>query len=212
MRRSKAASNSASGWRTTEASRAWENWRPIAAPICATSLAGPSRSSRAISDACRLAGTAGTGGGTAPSVRCASPSPSASSTAFVISSTNRGIPSDRSTICVITFPGRFLFPARLVMIAATSRSPSRLSIRLVTCDWPAHGALNSGRKVTISSAGRVLIRSTVRLSASKLVGSIQCTSSNIISTGCWLVSAANRVAKASSIPCRRCCGVSSNAG
>ena len=33
------------------------NSRPIAAPICATSLAGPSRSSRAIREACRLAGT-----------------------------------------------------------------------------------------------------------------------------------------------------------
>jgi hypothetical protein len=33
------------------------------------------------------------------------------------------------------------------MIAAVSRSPSRLSARLVTCDRPAHGALNSGRKV-----------------------------------------------------------------
>ena len=30
----------------------------MAAPICATSLAGPRRSSRAISDACKLAGTA----------------------------------------------------------------------------------------------------------------------------------------------------------
>src|SRR5215468_3440339 len=29
---------------------------PIAAPICATSLAGPRRSRRAISDACKLAG------------------------------------------------------------------------------------------------------------------------------------------------------------
>ena len=46
------------------------------------------------------------------------------------------------------------------MMAAASRSPSRLSVRLVTCDRPTHGASNSGRKVTISSTGRVLIRST----------------------------------------------------
>jgi hypothetical protein len=39
------------------------------------------------------------------------------------------------------------------MMAAVSRSPSRLSARLVTCDHPAHGALNSGRKVTMSSTG-----------------------------------------------------------
>src|SRR5271154_2156114 len=53
-----------SGLRTTAASRACENSRPIAAPICATSLAGPSRSSRAISEACSLAGTASIGDGT----------------------------------------------------------------------------------------------------------------------------------------------------
>jgi hypothetical protein len=35
----------------TVAINAWENSRPIAAPIWATSLADPSRSSRAISDA-----------------------------------------------------------------------------------------------------------------------------------------------------------------
>ena len=35
------------------------------------------------------------------------------------------------------------------MMVAASRSPSRLSVRLVTCGWPTHGALNSGRKVTI---------------------------------------------------------------
>ena len=69
MRRSSADASSASGLRTTAASSAWENSRPIAAPICATSLAGPSRSSRAISEACRLAGTARAGDGTAAAVR-----------------------------------------------------------------------------------------------------------------------------------------------
>ena len=42
----------------TAAKTVCENSRPMAAPICATSFAGPSRSSRAISEACRLAGTA----------------------------------------------------------------------------------------------------------------------------------------------------------
>ena len=69
MRRSSADLSSASGLLTTAANRAWENSRPIAAPICATSLAGPSRSSRAISEACRLAGTARAGDGTAAAVR-----------------------------------------------------------------------------------------------------------------------------------------------
>ena len=66
-----------------------ENSRPIAAPICATSLAGPSRSSRAMSEACRLAGTANVEDGTAEVVFRASLSLSASRTALVISSIKR---------------------------------------------------------------------------------------------------------------------------
>src|SRR6266487_3448758 len=73
MRRSSAVCSSASGLRTTAANRGWENSRPIAAPICANSLAGPSRSSRAINDACKLAGTANAGEGTKAAARRASP-------------------------------------------------------------------------------------------------------------------------------------------
>ncbi len=122
MRRSSAEPSSASGLRATAASSACENSRPIAAPICATSLAGPSRSSRAISDACKLAGTARAGDGTAATVRRAAPSLSASSTAFVISSTNSGMPSVRSTISASTSAGSALFPTRRAMMAAASRS------------------------------------------------------------------------------------------
>ena len=60
-------------------------------------LGSTSRSSRAISDACRLAGTASAEEGMFAIVRPASPSPSASRIAFVISSTNSGTPSARST-------------------------------------------------------------------------------------------------------------------
>jgi hypothetical protein len=57
--RSSAARSSASGLSTTAANSACENSRPIAAPICVNSLAGaPSRSSRAIREACKVAGTA----------------------------------------------------------------------------------------------------------------------------------------------------------
>ena len=54
--------------------------------------------SRAISEACRLAGTAIVDEATAAAVFRASTSLSASSTAFVISSTNSGMPSVRSTM------------------------------------------------------------------------------------------------------------------
>ena len=49
-----------------------------------------------------------------PPQRCAGPSPSlsASSTAFVISSTNSGMPSVRSTISAITSEGSSLLPTK----------------------------------------------------------------------------------------------------
>ena len=83
--------SSASGLRATAASKAWENSRPIVAPICATSFAGPSsvepRHQRRV-QACRhgLQGPA-----REPPQACAGPRPrsAASSTAFVISSTNK---------------------------------------------------------------------------------------------------------------------------
>ena len=212
MRRSSADPSSASGLRATAASRACENSRPIAAPICATSLAGPSRSSRAISEACKLAGTARAGDGTAATVRRASPSLSASSTALVISSTNSGMPSVRSTMSCRTFAGSSLLPATRSIMASISRCASRLRVRAVTCGRPIQGGSNSGRNVTISSARRPAIRSTVRPNASRLVGSVQCASSKIISTGLWRVSASICETSASSVLCRRCGGVRSSAG
>jgi hypothetical protein len=80
MRRSSADANCASDFPATAASSGWENSRPIAAPICATSFAEPSRSSRAINDACKLAGTAGAGAGIAAAIRWASLALSVSST------------------------------------------------------------------------------------------------------------------------------------
>ena len=89
----------------------------MAAPICATSLAGPSRSSRAISEACKLAGTARAGNGTAAAVCSAALSLPASSTALVISSTKRGIPSVRSAMSWRTLAGRSLLPTTRSIIA-----------------------------------------------------------------------------------------------
>jgi hypothetical protein len=48
---------------------------------------------------------------------------------------------------------------------------------------PIQGGSKSGRNVTMSSTGKVRSRSTARLKTSRLVGSVQCTSSNVISTG-----------------------------
>ena len=74
-------------------------------------------------------------------------------------------------------------PASRSTSAAPSRSPSRFSANIVTCGWPLQACWNSGRKVTTSSTGSRRTRSTVRSSNSREVGSIQCASSNTISTG-----------------------------
>ena len=89
-------------------------------------LGGAEPVSPAISEACRLVGTARAGDETAAAIRRASPALSAYSTAFVISSTNKGMPSVRSTISAITSAGSSLLPTRRSMMVAASRSPSSI--------------------------------------------------------------------------------------
>ena len=69
--------------------------------------------------------------GTEPAAiaRSAAPSLSASSTAFVISSTNSGMPSVRSMMSCRILAGSDLFPTTPLIIAPMSRSPSRLMVR-----------------------------------------------------------------------------------
>ena len=74
-------------------------------------------------------------------------------------------------------------------MAATSRSASRLMVRAVTCGRPIQGGSNSGRNVTISSTRRVRSGPPSDRSTSRLVGSVQCASSKIISTGSCRASA-----------------------
>jgi hypothetical protein len=132
MRRSNSDLSSAPGWRTTEASKACENSRPIAAAICASSLAEPpSRSSRAMSEACRLAGTASAGDGTAASARSVAVSLPASNIALVISSTNKGIPSVRSMMSCRMLADSRLLPTMRSIMAPASRSASRLMMMVV---------------------------------------------------------------------------------
>src|SRR5215472_76529 len=58
----------------------------------------------------------------------------------------------------------------------------------------------------------VRILSTNRPNSSRLVGSVQCASSKIISTGLERVRVASCKMNASSVLCLRCCGASSSAG
>ena len=59
----------------------------------------------------------------------------------------------------------------------------RLSVSIVTCGRPSQGGANSGRKVMIGKTRSPSTRSTSRSSNSRVVGSLQCTSSHTISTG-----------------------------
>ena len=83
---------------------------------------------------------------------------------------------------------------------------------MLTCGWPVQGGWNSGRKVTISSTGRLRTRSTARSSSSSEVGSIQCTSSNTISTGCWRAKPSSWRISASSVRSFLRCGLRSGSG
>ena len=99
------------------------------------------------------------------------------------SSMKSGTPSVRSTICSAISLGSALPPPTWVIISARCRFDRRLRLRIVTCERPIQGGVNSGRKVMISKTRRVGIRSISRSSDSRVVGSLQWTSSNTISTG-----------------------------
>ena len=90
--------------------------------------------------------------------------------------------------------------------------PSRLRVRA------SHAAVRSTAARTPGGTSRSAAREGSESGprpdrkASRLVGSVQCASSKIISTGFWRVSASICAVSASSVLCRRCCGVSSSAG
>ncbi len=103
---------------------------------------------------------------------------------LVSSSTNNGTPSVRARICSRISAGNALPPADRSTRVMPSRRPRRASASVVTCASAGQGGVNSGRAVTRSSNGSVGARATVRVNSSSEVGSIQCASSNSISTGC----------------------------
>ncbi len=166
----------------------------MAAPICKTSRAEPSRSTRAISEACSEVGTATCCAGWSRSLL--------SSTALVSSSTNSGTPSVRSMICSSSAGGSGLPPVTCSTSVMRSRRPRRLSVMLVTCGWPAQGGWKSGRWVMTSRIGKPCMRSTVSVSSSSEVGSLHCTSSNAISTGALRARLSSRPSSAASTSLR----------
>ena len=57
------------------------------------------------------------------------------------------------------------------------RSAPNNQVNIVTCGRPRHGGANSGRKVMIANTRRTERRSTSKSRDSRVVGSLQCTSS-----------------------------------
>ena len=140
------------------------------------------------------------GDGIAATVRCAAPSLSASSTALVISSTNSGMPSVRSMMSCRMLAGSSLLPTTRSIMAldvalrqpiegesghVRPSDPGRLEFRPERHDQQHAKARESGPR-----PGRT---------ASRLVGSVQCASSKIISTGFWRDSASICESSASSV-------------
>ena len=126
----------------------YENERPSAAPIWATSRDGARLSSRASSDACSEVGIAsGALGPAATKWSPASATMPLSTTVLVSSSINSGTPSVRSAICSEISLGSALPPVTWRMISAPYRRGSRLRVSIVTWGRPIQGGVNSGRKV-----------------------------------------------------------------
>ena len=96
--------------------------------------------------------------------------------------------------------------------AITSRGASRLSVSAVTCGRPIHGVANSGRTSRPAEPAGCQHCPRARPNNSRLVGSAQCASSKIISTGSDAQSPRSGESSASNVFCRRCCGASSSAG
>ncbi len=177
----------------------------MAAPICATCLARPRRSSRAKSRPCSVAGTADAPSGAAEAAL--PPGLSATSrTALVSSSTKSGTPSVRPTICSRRVLDKIWAPATCRASSAQSRRSRRLSDSGVTPGWPSHGASKSPRQVTSSNTGTVRKRRIAKDRTSSEVGSIQCTSSNTMTTGLRRAISATWPTSASIVLCFLRCG------
>ena len=164
--------------------------RPSTAPICATSRAEPSRSSRAASDCCSVGGIA-----------CAPPSTPRSSKSRVTSSTNSGTPPVRSlTPSTTSFDSAWREDISPTMRATSARSRGA-SATTLWCERMPHGGRNSGRAVATMKSGASAPRSARARMRSSEVGSAQCRSSKAIAIGCCRAAASVQAVIAAN--CRR---------
>ena len=133
MRRSSADTSSASGLRTTAASK---GMRKLAADCRRDLCHLLGRAAEPIEPrherGMQARGDPSAGDGTAATARTAAVSLPASNTALVISSTNKGIPSVRSMMSCRMLADSSLLPTMRSIMAPTSCSASRLMMRAVT--------------------------------------------------------------------------------
>ena len=186
----------------------------MAAPICATSLTGPSRSRRAISESCRLDGIASAGNGP-ERMYCpfSSRSRLPSSSVLVSSSIQSGMPSVCSMIRSRISPGSVLPPA--------TRSDQCLCFPL-----PETAQCHGGH-LRLAGPGRLELRAEChdhehRQPADALGDPIQqiergrdrlqCASSNRNSTGRCCARSSNCRTSAAKIRSRFCRGSSGSGG
>ena len=144
------------------------------------------RSSRAISEACKLVGIAN--GGRAPIEHVAAPF--LAQQAALQDPLGQFLDEQRYAVSPIgdlfnNFIGQWLATGDLryqscpvAPVQAIKRQHRHLRLT-------RPGRLELGRNVTISSTRRLRTRATARSSSSREVGSIQCASSKTIITGCW---------------------------
>src|SRR5262249_3087656 len=126
-----------------------------------------------------------------------------SSTVFVSSSANKGMPSALLIICSWSWLGSSLLPATSRMMALVCSDANRLRVNRVTCDSSSQGGKNSGLKLTKTKTLAVLIDAMHRLSSSSELQSIQCTSASTMTTG--RVSARPRTCRSSAAIVRSFC-------
>ena len=150
-----------------------------------------------------------------PPQRCAGPRPrwTASSTAFVISSTNTAECHPCAPRSPPSHPKASpRLPTRRAMMAAVSCPPEPVEryARQIRPSSPPRVELGAERYNQQRWKGFNLVHRP--LECFKACGSVQWASSKTINTGCWLANLATCVVRASSILCLRCCGARSSAG
>ena len=144
------------GRSATAASSAWENSRPMAAPICATSLTRASRSRRASSESCSVAGIASGGRGRELVVVAgvAKQAGLEHRLGQLLDEQRHAVGLGHDLLQRPRPAGPVAPTTRGHHGRALSRRLSRLSGSVLTCGCAGHGGVNSGRKVMTSSTGR----------------------------------------------------------